>query len=213
MSPPRFFEFSRLEPCLQVGSLGFRGTANLHRREEGHLFEWRALQTTNSCQQGSGHSKLHRITAGGSAALGWSKIRVAVLCLQSTRSLVRHVHRVKGSGVSPSHLSTLLLNRIGHWSLNLHPSFNDNFVDIQPSRGEQRLLATSINLAARRSLLRCAICLPILDAARWWTRMRMTISRIKICLETIDGHMPCTQEGQWSCQFGDSQGAPRFLGQ
>jgi hypothetical protein len=109
-----------------------------------------------------------------------------VLCLQS---LVRHVHRVKGSGVSPSHLSTLLVNRIGHWSLNLHPSFNDNFVDIQPSRGEQPLLATSINLAARRSLLRCAICLPILDAARWWTRMRMTISRIKICPETIDG--PC----------------------
>jgi hypothetical protein len=56
------------------GCLGFRGTTNLHRREEGHLFEWGALQTTNSCQQGSGHSKLHQLTAGGSAALGWSKI-------------------------------------------------------------------------------------------------------------------------------------------
>jgi hypothetical protein len=31
MSPPRFFKFSRLEPCLQVGSLDFRGTTNLHR--------------------------------------------------------------------------------------------------------------------------------------------------------------------------------------
>jgi len=27
------------------GCLGFRATTNLHRREEGHLFEWRALQT------------------------------------------------------------------------------------------------------------------------------------------------------------------------
>jgi hypothetical protein len=169
-------------------------------REEGHLFELRALQTTNSCQQGSGHSKLHRLTAGGSAALGWSKIRVAVLCLQS---LVRHVHRVKG-------LPTLLVNRFGLSIFILLPSSNDNFVDIQPSRGEQRLLATLVNLAARRSLLRCAICLPILGAARWW---RMTISRAKMRPETIDGHMSCTQEGQWSCRLGDSRGAPRFLGQ
>lgn len=190
MSPPRFFGFSGLELCLKVGSLGFRGTTNLHRQEEGHLFEWGALQTIKSCQQGSGHSKIHRITAGGSAALGRSKIRVAVLCLQS---LVGSAHRVKGSGVSPSHC------RKPHWSLNLHPSFNDNFVDIQPSRGERRLLAASINLAARRSLLSWAICLPILDAARWWTRMRTTSSRVKLRPETIDGHMPCTQKGQWSC--------------
>jgi hypothetical protein len=70
------------------------------------------------------------------------------------------------------------------WALNLRPSFNDNFVDIQRPRGEQRLLATSINLAARRSLLRCATCLPILDAARWWTRT--TISRVKMRPETIN---------------------------
>jgi hypothetical protein len=91
MSPPRFFGFSGLELCLKVGSLGFRGTTNLHRQEEGHLFEWRALQTIKSCQQGPGHSKIHRITAGGSAALGWSKIRVAVLCLQS---LVGNAHLI-----------------------------------------------------------------------------------------------------------------------
>jgi hypothetical protein len=109
MSPPRFFGFSRLELCLKVGSLGFRGTTNLHRQEEGHLFEWGALQTIKSCQQGSGHSKIHRITAGGSAALGRSKIRVAVLCLQS---LVGSAHRVKGSEVSPSPVNPAV-NRIG----------------------------------------------------------------------------------------------------
>ena len=191
MSPPRFFGFSRLELCLKVGSLGFRGTTNLHRQEEGHLFEWRALQTIKSCQQGSGHSKIHRITAGGSAALGWSKIRVAVLCLQS---LVGSAHRVKGSGVSPSHLSTL---RIGPSIFILLSTTTLSISSPQEANSVCSLLRSTWLLV--EVFFHGQFCLPILDAARWWTRMRTTSSRVKLRPETIDGHMPCTQEGQWSC--------------
>jgi hypothetical protein len=39
-----------------------------------------------------------------------ARFEFVILCLQS---LARHEHRVKGSGVSPSHLPTLLVNRFG----------------------------------------------------------------------------------------------------
>lgn len=170
------------------GCLGFRGTTNLHRQEEGHLFEWGACwrQCSSRLEQNlSCHSVFTE--------------------LGETRNLTS---RQGKRGFTESSANP---TRKPLWALNLRPSFNDNFVDIQRSRGEQRLLATSINSAARKSLLRCATCLPILDAARWWTRT--TISRVKMRPETMDGRMPCTQEGQWSCRLGDSQGASRFQGQ